>query len=240
MTPLLASLLVGLLLCYVVCAIPFGLVIAKTKGVDVRQVGSHNIGATNVGRAVGAKAAAATLIADALKGALCMLAARELVAVAAFGGDFAMTSPKTSFGWVSSLFFLACISGHVFSPYLHFHGGKGISVGFGASFALWPWMPVGLLAVFIAVVIPTRFVSAGSVSAAASLPFLSLLFGFPTATLYGLVAGACVVIWAHRNNIAKLVRGEEQKFCFHHPSDTEATDVSDDVSHQSASQKEEK
>ena len=65
-------------------------------------------------------------------------------------------------------------------------------------------------------VVPTRFVSAGSVAAAASLPFWALCFGFPSSALYGLVTAACIVIWAHRDNIAKLARGEEKKFSFHH------------------------
>ncbi|ERL11946.1 acyl-phosphate glycerol 3-phosphate acyltransferase [Coriobacteriaceae bacterium BV3Ac1] len=216
MTPLMAALLAGMILCYLVCGIPFGLVIAKLHGIDVRSVGSHNIGATNVGRSVGVKAAVATLIADAAKALLCMVLARQLVANIAFGGDYAMTNPQTSFGWVSSLFYLACICGHVFSPYLHFHGGKGISAGFGASLGLWAPLPLGLLVVFIFVVVPTRFVSAGSVAAAASLPFWALCFGFPSSALYGLVTAACIVIWAHRDNIAKLARGEEKKFSFHH------------------------
>ena len=101
MTPLMAALLAGMILCYLVCGIPFGLVIAKLHGIDVRSVGSHNIGATNVGRSVGVKAAVATLIADAAKALLCMVLARQLVANIAFGGDYAMTNPQTSFVVIS-------------------------------------------------------------------------------------------------------------------------------------------
>lgn len=216
MSPFVLALLAGLAICYFVCGIPFGLVIAKSKGVDVRTVGSHNIGTTNVAREVGAGAAGLTLLGDACKGWACMLLCRWILAQVALGGDFAMTRPQTSFGWATSLLFLACICGHVFSPYLRFHGGKGIAVGFGAGLGLyWP-LSLGLLVVFVAVVVPTRYVSAGSLAADISVVVWGLVFGFTPAAMPALVAVTCIVAWAHRSNIAKLLHGQERKFSFHH------------------------
>jgi glycerol-3-phosphate acyltransferase PlsY len=216
MSLLIVSLLVGMLVCYSVCGIPFGLLIARAKGIDVRSVGSGNIGTTNVGRAVGASAAGETLACDALKGFFSMMVCRELVAALCFGGDFSMTRPQTSFGWITTLLYLACICGHVFSPYLRFHGGKGIAVGFGAGLGLaWP-LALGLLAVFIAFAVPSRYVSAGSVAADISVPIWGLVLGFTPASIPPLIVVTCVVVWAHRENITKLLHGREQKFSFHH------------------------
>ena len=214
MSPLIASLLAGIAICYFVCGIPFGLVIAKAHGVDVRKVGSGNIGTTNVARSVGKAASGETLACDVAKGWLCMLATRWIVAQAALGGDFTMTRPQTSFGWVTTLLFLACICGHVFSPYLRFHGGKGIAVGFGAGLGcFWP-LSIGLLVGFILVVVPTRYVSAGSIAADISVPIWGLVFGVTRAAIPPLVAITLIVLWAHRANIHKLMHGEESKFAF--------------------------
>ena len=126
------------LLSYLVCGIPFGLVIARAMGhVDVRTTGSGNIGTTNVARSVGKGAAALTLLLDLGKGLVCMLVSRLVLAVAFFGGDFASLDHTTAFGAALSVVFLGCICGHVFSPYLRFHGGKGIAVAFGAALGLY-------------------------------------------------------------------------------------------------------
>ena len=201
---------------YLVCGIPFGLVIALAMGhVDVREVGSGNIGTTNVARSVGKGAAAATLLLDLGKGLIWMLVARYGIAALALGGDVAALDHTTAFGASLSCVFLGCILGHVFTPYLRFHGGKGIAVGFGAALGLyWP-IGVGLLALFLVLAIPTRYVSLGSVAAAASLPVWCVIFGFPTASVVPVVLAAIVVIWSHRENVRRLMRGEERRFAFH-------------------------
>lgn len=201
---------------YLVCGIPFGLIIAILMGhVDVRKVGSGNIGTTNVAREVGKGAAAATLLCDAGKGLVWMLVARYAVAALALGGDVAALDHTAAFGVAMSVVFLGCICGHVFSPYLHFHGGKGIAVGFGAALGLyWP-VALGLLAVFIVFVAPTRYVSAGSLAAAASLPVWCLFFGFPLVSVAPVTLAAVIVIWSHRENVRRLVHHEERPFSFH-------------------------
>lgn len=212
---------------YLVCGIPFGLVIARLMGhVDVRATGSGNIGTTNVARSVGKGAAALTLLLDLGKGLACMLASRLVLALVFFGGDFASLDHTTVFGAALSVIFLGCILGHVFTPYLRFHGGKGIAVGFGAALGLY-W-PIGLclLAVFLVLAVPTRFVSLGSVAAAATLPVWCAVFGFPTISVAPVAVAAVVVIWSHRENVRRLARGEERRFAFHKPTDDSA-DASD-------------
>ena len=142
---------------YVVCGIPFGLIIAKREGhVDVRTVGSGNIGTTNVARSVGKKAAALTLLCDLGKGLVWMLLARWVLAALVFGGDAASLDRTTVFGASLSLVYMGCILGHVFSPFLGFHGGKGIAVGFGAALGLWWPVALGLLVVFLVFAVPSR------------------------------------------------------------------------------------
>ena len=201
---------------YLVCGIPFGLIVAMLMGhVDVRTVGSGNIGTTNVARAVGKGAAGLTLLLDAAKGLVWMLVSRWAIAALALGGDVASLDHTTSFGAALSVVFLGCILGHVFSPYLRFHGGKGIAVGFGAALGLyWP-IGVGLLALFLVLVIPTRYVSLGSIVAAASLPVWCVVFGFPAVSVAPVALAAVVVIWSHRENVRRLLHGEERRFAFH-------------------------
>lgn len=201
---------------YLICGVPFGLLVAGAMGhVDVRTTGSGNIGTTNVARSVGKGAAALTLLLDLSKGLVWMLLSRVVLAFAVFGGDFASLDHTTVFGTSLTVVFLACICGHVFSPYLRFHGGKGIAVGFGAALGLyWP-IGLGVLALFLVLVIPTRYVSLGSVFAAASLPVWCAAFGFPPVAVAPVAVAAVVVVWSHRENVRRLLHGEERRFSFH-------------------------
>ena len=201
---------------YLVCGVPFGLLVsAAMAGVDVREMGSGNIGTTNVARSVGKGAAALTLLLDLGKGLLWMIVARLVLALAVFGGDLSSLDHTTSFGAALCVVYLGCICGHVFSPYLHFRGGKGIAVGFGAALGLhWP-VALGLLAVFLVLTLPTRYVSLGSVAAAASLPVWCLVLGFPAASVASITIAAVIVIWSHRENVRRLLNGEEHRFSFH-------------------------
>ncbi|MDO4848164.1 MAG: glycerol-3-phosphate acyltransferase [Coriobacteriia bacterium] len=202
---------------YAVCGVPFGLVIAQRLGhVDVRRTGSGNIGATNVARSAGKAAGVLTLACDAAKGLACMLLSRWLISLIVYGvSGFAPQLGYAGEGAISmSLVFAACILGHVFSPYLHFHGGKGIAVGVGATFGLWWPVALGLIAVFAVVAVATRYVSAASVTAAVSLPLQCLAWGFAQEALWPVAVVAAVVVIAHRGNIARLVKKEEPKFAF--------------------------
>ena len=110
--------------------------------------------------------------------------------------------------------YACCVLGHIFSPWLHFHGGKGIAVGFGGGLAVNPLAALVALAVFITLAVPTKYVSLGSIGAAVAIPLFCLLFGMdPVATIPVFVVAAAV-IWAHRENINRLNAGSESKFSF--------------------------
>jgi glycerol-3-phosphate acyltransferase PlsY len=213
---------IGAIASYFICGIPFGfLIAAKMSGIDVRRAGSGNIGMTNVARTAGGKAAALTFGCDVGKGALCVVLFRWLIAMFCLGGDVATLAHNGPFAWVGSTLFMACVLGHVFSPYLHFKGGKGIAVGLGASLGFY-W-PIGLcaLGVFILLVIPTRYISLGSIAAAISMPIFSFVWGVRGPSLIPVVILSIVVVWSHRENIGRLVRGEERKFSIRHKKDGE-------------------
>ncbi|MGN0076544.1 MAG: glycerol-3-phosphate acyltransferase [Parafannyhessea sp.] len=202
---------------FLVCGIPSGLIIAKhsKEHVDVRTVGSGNIGMTNVARSAGAGAAALTFLCDAGKGLVAMLLCRLVVANVALGGDFAATSALGEYGWVCTLLYMCCVLGHVYSPYLGFHGGKGISVGFGAALGLyWP-VALLMLVVFLVLAVPSRYVSLGSVAADIALPIISFALGIRGLSLIPICVVTVVVAFAHRKNIVKLANGTERKFTVH-------------------------
>ena len=201
---------------FFICGIPFGLLIsARMAGIDVRKSGSGNIGMTNVARTAGGKAAALTFACDVGKGLICMLAGKAILSSLCHI-DPATLAVGGAYDWCSALFFMACVFGHVFSPYLGFHGGKGISVGLGSGIGLFPPIGLGAFAVFLVLAIPTKLISLGSIAAAAAIPILSAVFGMSAKGLAFTVAVAIVVIWSHRENIKRLLNGTESKFAIKH------------------------
>jgi acyl phosphate:glycerol-3-phosphate acyltransferase len=190
---------------YLIGSIPFGILLAKMfGGVDVRKAGSGNIGATNVARVAGPLPGILTLVLDALKGvAAVWLAAR-------FANDSAM--------WMT-LAGLSALIGHCFPVWLRFRGGKGVATAAGMFLALcWP-AALGAIGVFILVVLFSRFVSLGSVSAAAAMPLLIYLLWAPhhappLIVTFGAFAAAMLVVYKHDANIQRLVEGREPRFSF--------------------------
>ena len=214
MSPLILT-LVCMACSFAICGIPFGMIVARAYGVDIRKEGSGNIGMTNVARSVGGKAAAITFALDVLKGTICVLVARLLLAQLCLGGDWSLTTPQSDYGWCAALVWAACVCGHVFSPYLGFHGGKGISVGLGAGLGLcWP-VALLALAVFLLVAVPSKYVSLGSICAAIALPTWAFVLGFQTNALIPTIVVCIVVIWSHHENIGRLMSGTERKFALH-------------------------
>lgn len=214
---------------FFVCGIPFGKIIARAKGVDIQNVGSGNIGTTNVAREVGKGAAALTLLFDAGKGALATGLATLLFPIFVTGG--AGVGVHDELAWLVGLVMLAAICGHIFSPFLGFHGGKGIAVGVGSLLGF-AWQ-VGLieLGIFILIVLITRLVSLGSITVAGMVGFVLALFyglNLPLDVLVEL--GGLIVVWAHRSNIKKLQSGAESKFSFHKSSSNSMSSSSDEES----------
>ena len=187
---------------YLVGGIPIGVLVSQSRGVDIRQYGSGNIGASNVLRTLGVKAGLAVWLADVAKGLLPVLWLRPLLTSTATIGPMEL--------W-TSLVALAVVMGHCFSPYLKLAGGRGVSTSLGALLAI-DWRVGGLvLAVWIVAVVVSRYISLSSILAAVSAP---LLFTLYTDSPYYLALGvilAILVIERHQPNIGRLMTGTERK-----------------------------
>ena len=198
--PLLSVWILG---AYLIGGIPFGFLIGKLRGIDVRTVGSKNIGATNVFRTVGKKWGLLAFFCDVMKGLVPTLVAKML---------YAETMPV-----MPILVGITCVAGHMLTPYMKFKGGKGVATAFGALIALMP-ATVGIaFAIFALTFACSHYISLGSCVAATSLavmvwiPFLDHA-GYndlPLCILVTLIAA--FIVWKHRSNIGRLVRGEENK-----------------------------
>ncbi|ALJ12787.1 glycerol-3-phosphate 1-O-acyltransferase PlsY [Sphingopyxis macrogoltabida] len=182
---------------YLLGSIPFGVILTRLFGAgDLRQIGSGNIGATNVLRTGRKGLAAATLILDGAKGAVAVLLARQFVPELAEPG--------------AMLAGAAAMIGHCYPVWLKFRGGKGVATLLGLSFAL-AW-PIGLVfaAVWLGTVLLLRISSLGGMVGAVSAPVAALAFGYPAYAL-GLAGLAVIVLWRHRENIARLRAGTEPR-----------------------------
>ncbi len=179
---------------YILGSIPFGFVVGKVKGYDIRKEGSGNIGSTNVFRVAGKKEGLFVFILDFLKGYLPVLYFTDISVLAGI------------------LALLGAIVGHMTTPFLKFKGGKGVAAGFGGIIALMPLPAALAFGVWVLLVGITRRVSIGSLGAAISLPIFYFYTGEPMTkiVLYFSVLIALLVIITHRTNIRKLIRGEEE------------------------------
>ena len=194
-----------IVLAYLIGSIPFGYLIVRSKvGDDIRETGSGGTGATNVSRRAGKGAGVLTLVLDALKGSIAILIARFLVGPSAYGE------------WLVAAAAIATMLGHIFPVWLGFRGGKGVATGVGIFLILAPVALVCAGVLFVAIVALTRYVSLGSIVAAATIPlfvWLQSVFVEPVADLRPLltaaIAGALLILFAHRANIGRLARGNE-------------------------------
>jgi glycerol-3-phosphate acyltransferase PlsY len=197
---------------YLLGSIPFGLLLSKLfGGGDVRKAGSGNIGATNVARVAGPLAGILTLIFDTWKGA------------AAVG--YAARATGDSATWMMIAAF-AVLLGHCFPVWLKFKGGKGVATALGVFLALSPLAAVSALLLFILCVVYWRYVSLGSVSAAAAMPLLIYFLWAPGHAPpliidLGTLAIAALVIYKHDGNLQRLVDGTEPRFSFGKKKETE-------------------
>lgn len=193
---------------FVLGSIPNGVIIGKVFfKTDIRKQGSGNIGTTNAIRAMGKKGGYAVFLLDFGKGLLSGILANILFAHFAVDGGMFSQNACLAFA------FMGCGFGHIFSPWLKFHGGKGIAVSVGCLFVTFGVIPALIeLAAFALVVVVTRYVSLGSIVAAALCPFFaSYLFWGDIVAIVPCVVMGLIVIWAHRANIERLLAGTERR-----------------------------
>jgi glycerol-3-phosphate acyltransferase PlsY len=213
-----ATFTITVMAAYLLGSIPFGVVIARAHGKDLRSIGSGNIGATNVARALGKKWAYICFGLDMLKGMLPMLLAK-LVLSKSEGFEI-----STAVGlWLWLGVGCAAIVGHIFPVYLRFKGGKGVATSLGVALGLWPYFTIcaaAALAVWVPTVLVWRHVSLASIAASIAFPIVlilavSLLPAWNFADLWPLLIAAIaiplMVIIRHRENIKRLLAGTENR-----------------------------
>lgn len=187
---------VPLLLGYGIGSLPLGyLVASRLKGIDLRRVGSRNVGAANVYRTAGILLALIVVAVDVSKGATSVFFASRM-------------SPGTAAPVAAGV---AAILGHIYPVWLRFHGGKGVATACGVFWMLAPLATAMAAAVFVAAVWTTRYVSVGSLAATASLPVLAWVTEGPVPVLAGAAVAALLIVERHRGNLARLQNGTEAR-----------------------------
>lgn len=194
------------ILSYFVGAIPFGMLVARTRGIDIMKVGSGNIGATNVVRALGPKFGILVFVLDVLKGAVPGILTYFVVVAPMYGVQ--VQTWQFIFGVISIL-------GHMFSPFLKFKGGKGVATGLGAALGSVPLTGLCAFAVMIVSTLVTRYISLSSLIAATSvIPISIWLTNDEPQTRPILVLMVIFIFYKHRSNISRLIAGTESRFTF--------------------------
>lgn len=187
---------------YLLGSIPTGYLVGRAKGVDIRAHGSGNIGATNAFRLLGKPAGIFVLLTDAAKGALAVLVLPGLAN---------QWWPGTDLVTLRLIASLGAVLGHNYTCWLRFRGGKGIATSAGVLVALVPYAFLLTLAVFITVLLASRFVSLASVLAALALPAAAWITLAPTPILVLTAVLSLLAIWKHRPNIKRLIAGTEHR-----------------------------
>lgn len=192
---------------YLLGSCPFGYIVSSANGIDIRQHGSGNIGATNVLRILGKRWGYLVFALDALKGVCAVRLAIFL------GSRFG----AGSVGLLAVACAVTCILGHTFPIWLKFRGGKGVATSAGVILGLMPLAVVSVFLVWVAAYKMTRYVSVASIAGAISLPIFVFIYqriGWITGAglLPFSILIAAVVIWRHRSNLRRLSRGTEQRF----------------------------
>jgi glycerol-3-phosphate acyltransferase PlsY len=201
-----AGYILTVLIAYLLGSIPTGFLVAKARGIDIREVGSGNIGATNVFRILGKAAGVFVLLSDAAKGWL----AAGVVARLICGWLFPEAGPAAQ-EWFALSAGIAAILGHNYTCWLHFKGGKGIATSAGVLVALVPVPLLIVLGIWIIVFALSRYVSLASIAAAFALPFAAWAFG-ESHTMVGVTAAlSALAIYKHKANIQRLLNGTENR-----------------------------
>jgi glycerol-3-phosphate acyltransferase PlsY len=194
---------------YLLGSIPWGLLVAQARGIDIRQHGSGNIGATNVLRVVGKPWGIGVFILDALKGFVAVRIAIWMAQRTVGSGDY--------IEFFAILAAAACVIGHSFPVWLRFNGGKGVATSAGALLGVVPIAAITIFLVWLLVFQTTRYVSLASVLAALALPITVAFLVWLHMTkgvvlLYFTTAMTALVVWRHRSNISRILSGTEPRF----------------------------
>jgi acyl phosphate:glycerol-3-phosphate acyltransferase len=215
----------AILAAYLVGSLPFGYLTARVAaGIDIRSQGSGNIGATNVARVVGAKWGALVLMLDCLKGLLPVWLLPEAA--------HALTEQSLAIPHLRVACAVATILGHMYPCWLGFRGGKGVATALGVVLVLGPWASLTALATFLVCIATFRIVSLSSIFAAVAFAIVQIAWLFPepfsqenwSLTVFSL-AVPLLIIARHRDNIVRLLRGQEAKF---HMARKQKSEPSDD------------
>ena len=201
-----AGYILTVLIAYLLGSIPTGFLVAKARGVDIRTVGSGNIGATNVFRILGKAAGVFVLLADAAKGWVAVFVAARLVS-----RWFWPEAGAQAQEWFRLCAGVAAILGHNYTCWLHFKGGKGIATSAGVLVALVPVPLLIILGVWIVVFAFSRYVSLASISASFVLPFAAWAVGKSLTIILVTAALAVLAIYKHKANIKRLLNGTENR-----------------------------
>lgn len=176
---------------------PTGVIVARRRGIDLRSVGSGNVGATNVGRALGRRYAVLVMLIDAAKGAIAVVGTTRLF-------------PEEP--WPVAIAGIAAVLGHIFSIFLRGRGGKGVATALGAALGISPLAALGAFLCYLAIYLPFRLSSVGSMVGALAFPVLLVMVGQGhPANLTFAVASTTLIIVRHRENIRRLRHGNELK-----------------------------
>jgi acyl phosphate:glycerol-3-phosphate acyltransferase len=187
--------IVAVLVAYLVGSVPFAFLLARRHGVDLRRVGSGNVGASNVLRSSGVPAAVVAMCLDGAKGALAILVAQRLTV-----GEATPVAAG-----------IASIVGHIYPVWLRFRGGKGVATAAGVFAVLTP-LAVGIASsVFLLAVWTTRYISVGSMAAAVTLAVVAAAIDVPPAVMVGAALSAFIIVHRHRANLARLLAGTERR-----------------------------
>jgi glycerol-3-phosphate acyltransferase PlsY len=181
---------------YLMGSVPVGFILGSRSGIDVRQAGSGNVGATNVARVVGKRQGILTLIADTAKGFLPVVIAMQLeVSLAA-----------------TILVGVAAFFGHLYPIFLRFKGGKGVATALGVFLAVAPMATLVLVAVFGVAVLTSRIISLSSILTAFAAPIIFWLFAYPPLVVGMAAFIALAITWRHQSNIRRMLNGSEPRF----------------------------
>jgi len=186
---------VAVAVAYLVGSIPFAFLLSRRRGVDLRQAGSGNIGASNVLRTTGVRAAILAMVLDGIKGALAVMLAQRLTA----GPAVAVAAG------------LASVLGHIYPIFLRFRGGKGVATAAGVFAVLTP-ISLGVAGgVFLIAVWLTRYISVGSLAGAVALAAAAVASDAPTVVAVGAALALLIILFRHRANVRRLVAGTERR-----------------------------